>query len=143
MQVQLTAEATADEAPAPKKRKLAAKDSDIDPTGTPKADEESEMEDHVDAATEEGLENAVESTGAVPPAEPKIRTQLIVPVTSASCEVTPLLLQRVFAVRGVSVQQILLGLVDSNGVVTRCCLYNYIQPPLEGPGTANLELLDD
>lgn len=25
----------------------------------------------------------------------------------------------------------------------RSCLYNYIQAPLEGPGTANLELLDD
>jgi hypothetical protein len=75
--------------------------------------------------------------------EPKIRTQLLVPVSSAYAELTPELLQRFFLVRGVQVQQMILGLVDSNGVVTRCCLYNYIQAPLEGPGTANLELLDD
>ena len=40
-------------------------------------------------------------------------------------------------------QQLLLALVDANGVVTRCCCFNYVQAPLEGPGTATLELLDD
>ncbi len=39
--------------------------------------------------------------------------------------------------------QVLLTLVDSNGMVTRNCMYNYIQAPLEGPGTANIEVLDD
>ena len=74
---------------------------------------------------------------------PSIRTQLVVPVSSSYKELTPELLQRFFLVRGVQVQQMILGLVDSNGVVTRCCLFNYIQDPLEGPGTANLGLLDD
>ena len=72
-----------------------------------------------------------------------IRTQLVVPISSGYAQLTPELLQRFFLVRGVQVQQMILGLVDSNGVVTRCCLYNYIQAPLEGPGMANLELLDD
>lgn len=72
-----------------------------------------------------------------------MRTQIIVPISSACLELTPRLLHRMFSVRGVSAQQLLLALVDANGVVTRSCLYNYIQPPLEGPGTANLELLDD
>ncbi|KAL4439470.1 hypothetical protein ABPG77_008799 [Micractinium sp. CCAP 211/92] len=79
---------------------------------------------------------------AAPPAT-RLRTQIVVPVSSAYHELTPELLQLLFSVRGVQAQQLLLALVDSNGVVTRSCLYNYIQAPLEGPGTANLELLDD
>ncbi|PRW45540.1 hypothetical protein C2E21_5954 [Chlorella sorokiniana] len=77
------------------------------------------------------------------PDQPRLRTQVVVPVSSAYGQLTPALLQRLFSVRGVQAQQLLLALVDSNGVVTRSCLYNYIQAPLEGPGTANLELLDD
>ena len=139
------------------------------------------------------------SAAALPP---KQRTQIVVPVSSSHPQLTPELLQRLFSVRGVQAQQLLLALVDSNGVVTRrwepcmhagmlhvpllpcrclcccrqrrrrvfnppsacpalaaaqhaclrvclpgpapcSCLYNYIQAPLEGPGTANLELLDD
>lgn len=133
-------------------------------------------------------------------AQARLRTQVVVPVSSAYGQLTPELLQRLFSVRGVQAQQLLLALVDSNGVVTRrwavgpnaalgwcdcwgcsrhalctaealhclrryncaaaahapallswllllflpcSCLYNYIQAPLEGPGTANLELLDD
>lgn len=33
--------------------------------------------------------------------------------------------------------------LPSHPTLPRSCLYNYIQAPLEGPGTANLELLDD
>ena len=75
----------------------------------------------------------------------RTRTQILVPVSSACDHLTPELLQRLFniSLRGVAAQQLLLALVDSHGVVTRACLYNYIQSPLEGPGTANLELLDD
>lgn len=41
------------------------------------------------------------------------------PLSSAFHELTPELLQRLFSVRGVQAQQLLLALVDSNGVVTR------------------------
>ncbi len=75
--------------------------------------------------------------------QPGMRTQIVVPVSSACDHLTPQLLQRLFSVKGVQAQQLVLALVDSNGVVSRTCLYNYIQAPLEGPGTANLELLDD
>lgn len=71
------------------------------------------------------------------------RTQIIVPVSSSSKHLTPALLQSFFSIRGVTAQQLLLALVDGNGVVSRTCLYNYIQAPLEGPGTADLDLLDD
>jgi hypothetical protein len=104
------------------------------------AGEEEEQEEEMEGEKkEENPKSAAESKNI----EPVIRTQLLVPVSSASTVLTPELLQRFFLVRGVQVQQMILGLVDSNGVVTRCCLYNYIQAPLEGPGTANLELLDD
>lgn len=108
-----------------------------------------EREDEAEEIEEEERREEATNPSAAPetepqePIEPKIRTQLLVPVSSACAELTPELLQRFFLVRGVQVQQMILGLVDSNGVVTRCCLYNYIQAPLEGPGTANLELLDD
>ena len=71
------------------------------------------------------------------------RTQLVIPISSSCSELTPRLLQRFFAVRGVAVQQVILALVDGNATVSRCCLYNYIQAPLEGPGTAILQLLSD
>jgi hypothetical protein len=69
-----------------------------------------------------------------------VRTQLIVPLSSSYPDLTPLTLQRFFRVQGEEVQQLLLGLVDSNGVVSRSSLFNYIQSPLEGPGTAILDL---
>lgn len=103
-----------------------------------------EREEEAEEEEEEALKPAAAAQSEPQePVEPKIRTQLLVPVSSACAELTPELLQRFFLVRGVQVQQMILGLVDSNGVVTRCCLYNYIQAPLEGPGTANLKLLDD
>lgn len=140
---------------------------------------------------------AAAAVPAAPTAAPVLRTQIVVPVSSACRTLSPRLLQRFFDVRGVQAQQLLLAMVDSNGVVTRrcemvplfsrccagrlqstwhefgmlaivactpaqtfitailtqpglqsmplpcSCLYNYIQAPLEGPGTANLELLDD
>lgn len=76
-------------------------------------------------------------------AQPGTRTQIVVPVSSACDHLTPELLQRLFSIRGVKAQQLILALVDSHGVVSRTCMYNYIQAPLEGPGTATLELLDD
>ncbi|GAB4821387.1 hypothetical protein N2152v2_008433 [Parachlorella kessleri] len=75
--------------------------------------------------------------------QPGTRTQIVVPLSSACDHLTPELLQRLFSIKGVQAQQLILALVDSSGVVSRTCLYNYIQAPLEGPGTANLELLDD
>lgn len=110
-----------------------------------------EDEDDVDM-TDDGQENTL--TTSAPnnqntsetqqiQSQSKVRTQLIIPVSSASNKITPALLQTFFSVRGVQVQQMILGLVDSNGIVSRCCMYNYIQAPLEGPGTANLQLLDD
>lgn len=71
------------------------------------------------------------------------RTQILVPVSSGYPAITPELLQRLFSIRGVKAQQLLLALVDSHGVVTRNCLYNYIQAPLEGPGTADLVLMEE
>lgn len=71
------------------------------------------------------------------------RAQILVPVASSCQALTPALLHRLFAIRGASAQQLLLALVDENGVVSRTCLYNYIQSPLQGPGTADLDLLDD
>jgi len=73
----------------------------------------------------------------------KIRTSVLVPISSSNAEITPLLLQQLFSVKGVQAQALLLGLIDAHGVVTRSSLYNYIQAPLEGPGMANLELVDD
>ncbi len=105
--------------------------------------EEDEEEETAVEVEEEIAEEEPKAAEPQEPEEPKIRTQLLVPVSSSYAKLTPELLQRFFLVRGVQVQQMILGLVDSNGVVTRCCLYNYIQAPLEGPGTANLELLDD
>lgn len=78
-----------------------------------------------------------------PPPAPITRSQIIVPVGSACTSLTPALLQRFFSIRGVAAQQLLLALVDGNGMVSRTCLFNYIQAPLEGPGTADLDLLDD
>lgn len=71
------------------------------------------------------------------------RTQIVIPVSSSTKQLTPRLLQRFFGIRGVAAQQLILALVDSNGVPTQNVLYNYIQAPLEGPGMADLELLDD
>lgn len=59
------------------------------------------------------------ATAAAPAAAPVLRTQIVVPVSSACHALTPCLLQRFFDVRGVQAQQLLLALVDSNGVVTR------------------------
>lgn len=73
----------------------------------------------------------------------QVRIQIVVPLSSSSNELTPRLLRRVFAIKGVQAQQLLLAFVDANGNVSRTCLYNYIQSPLEGPGTADLELLDE
>ena len=47
------------------------------------------------------------------------RTQIVVPVSSSYAQLTPQLLQQLFSIRGVQAQQLLLALVDSNGVVTR------------------------
>lgn len=76
-------------------------------------------------------------------AQPGCRTQIIIPVSSSCSQLSPQLMHRLFRIRGVQAQQLVLALVDGNGVVSRTCLYNYIQAPLEGPGSANLELLDD
>ena len=101
-------------------------------------------------ATLSGDEDAPESVGPADgtaegagPAERVTRTQILVPVSSACTCLTPALLRSFFSIRGVSAQQLLLALVDPNGVVSRTCLYNYIQAPLEGPGTADLDVLDD
>lgn len=89
---------------------------------------------------------AIAAVAAAPVPAPPMRgeqTQVIVPVSSACTSLTPRLLSRTFSISGETAQQLLLALVDSHGAVTRSCLYNYIQSPLEGPGTADLELLDD
>lgn len=106
--------------------------------------EESKDEDAIDNA-EESFSKAVVDGKTPPECKPKgrIRTQLVIPVSSSCMRFSPRLLQKFFSVRGVSVQQVILALVDANATVSRCCLYNYIQPPLEGPGTATLEMLLD
>lgn len=86
---------------------------------------------------DDGLENPTTAPA------PTLRTSIMVPISSSSAEITPLLMQRLFNVKGVQAQALLLGLIDAHGVVTRSSLYNYIQTPLEGPGMANLELVDD
>ena len=73
---------------------------------------------HQQAPEAVGAAAAVDAAAALPP---KLRTQILVPVSSACRQLTPRLLQRLFAVRGVQAQQLLLALVDSNGVVTRRC----------------------
>lgn len=83
------------------------------------------------AAAPEQAAAAGEAAGeaeAVPaaPVEPTIRTQILVPVSSGYGGITPELLQRLFCIRGVKAQQLLLALVDSNGVVTR----RWAVPPL-------------
>lgn len=94
------------------------------------------------AATDPSQQAAVVSP-PTPSLAVRRRTQILVPISSDCSSLTPRLLARLFSIRGVSAQQLLLALVDGNGVVSRTCLFNYIQAPLEGPGTADLELLDD
>ena len=65
-------------------------------------------------------------------------SELIVPVSSACTCLTPTVLHSLCRLGHGRVHQVILGLVDSNGVVTRCCLYDYIQAPLGGTGTAQL-----
>lgn len=86
---------------------------------------------------------AAPSALAQPASLPKgwrTRTQIVVPVSSASGRLTPRALSRMFCVRGVDAQQMLLALVDGHGVVSRTSMYNYIQAPLEGAGMADLVL---
>lgn len=65
-------------------------------------------------------------------------SELIVPVGSSCTCLTPTILHSLCRLGHGRVHQVILGLVDSNGVVTRCCLYDYIQAPLGGTGTAQL-----
>jgi hypothetical protein len=60
--------------------------------------------------------------------------QLVVPVSSSLSMLTPRLVHRVCSLGHGTARQMILGLVDSNGVVSRCCLYDYIQAPLEASG---------
>ncbi|KAI8112416.1 hypothetical protein M9434_003739 [Picochlorum sp. BPE23] len=60
--------------------------------------------------------------------------QLVVPVSSSLSMLTPRLVHRVCSLGHGTARQVILGLVDSNGVVSRCCLYDYIQAPLEASG---------
>ena len=127
----------------------AAEYSADEDAGLAKNDDEEEEEEEDDDDQEDVPQPPQPSSKNPPPLSTTeetattVRAQLVIPVSSAHAGLTPELLRRFFAVRGVQVQQLILGLVDSNGVVTRCCLYNYIQAPLEGPGTATLELLDE
>lgn len=65
-------------------------------------------------------------------------SELIVPVSSSCTCLTPRVVHSLCRLGHGRVHQVILGLVDSNGVVTRCCLYDYIQAPLGGTGTAQL-----
>ena len=61
-------------------------------------------------------------------------TQLVVPVSSSMTTLTPRLVHGVCSLGHGTARQVILGIVDSNGVVSRCCLYDYIQAPLEASG---------
>lgn len=66
--------------------------------------------------------------------------QILIPMSSSCHALTPRVMARFFAIKGEAVQQLLLALVDTFGIVTRTSLYNYIQMPLEGSGMAALKL---
>ena len=65
--------------------------------------------------------------------------QLLIPFGSDYASLTPQKLHQVCKLGHGKVHQVILGLVDSHGVVTRCCMYDYIQAPLGGTGTAPLQ----
>lgn len=71
--------------------------------------------------------------------ETREETQLLVPVGSSNNKLTPELLHSIPKLGHGLVHQVILCLVDSHGVVTRCCIYDYIQAPLGGSGTAALQ----
>lgn len=64
--------------------------------------------------------------------------QILVPVSSSFNNLTPRRIHTMCSLGHTLAQQVILCLVDSNGVVTRCCLYDYIQAPLGGAGEATL-----
>jgi hypothetical protein len=61
-------------------------------------------------------------------------TQVLVPVSSGLRYLTPRVIHSLCALGHGVAQQVFLCLCDSNGVVTRCCLYDYIQGPLSTRG---------
>lgn len=64
--------------------------------------------------------------------------QILIPVSSGLMDLTPRILHRMCSLGHKLAQQVILCMVDSNGVVTRCCLYDYIQAPLGTTGEAAL-----
>ena len=64
--------------------------------------------------------------------------QILIPVSSGLMDLTPRILHRMCSLGHRLAQQVILCMVDSNGVVTRCCLYDYIQAPLGTTGEAAL-----
>jgi hypothetical protein len=61
-------------------------------------------------------------------------TQVLVPVSSGTMNLTPRVMHSLCELGKGIAQQVLLSVVDSNGTATRCCLYDYIQGPLSTRG---------
>ena len=62
------------------------------------------------------------------------RTQVLVPVSSGTRNLTPRVMHSLCELGKGIAHQVLLSVVDSNGTATRCCLYDYIQGPLSTRG---------
>jgi hypothetical protein len=60
--------------------------------------------------------------------------QVLVPVSSGTRALTPRVMHSLCELGKGVAQQVLLSVVDSNGTVTRCCLYDYVQGPLASRG---------
>lgn len=67
-----------------------------------------------------------------------VHKQILVPISSSFNSLTPRMIHTMCSLGHALAQQVIMCLVDSHGVVTRCCVYDYIQAPLEGSGEALL-----
>lgn len=97
-------------------------------------------EDMVVIQTEEGIKDTKETVFQTETVQPRQTTrQIVVPVSSSCTEVlTPRVIHTMCSLGHALAQQVIMCLVDSHGVVTRCCVYDYIQAPLGGTGEALL-----
>jgi hypothetical protein len=81
---------------------------------------------------------AMETTDSSVKEKNAVVKQILIPVSSGLMDLTPRILHRMCSLGHRLAQQVILCMVDSNGVVTRCCLYDYIQAPLGTTGEAAL-----
>ena len=102
----------------------------------PEGDEDVVIVQTEDGVKEDTKETVYAETGTTP-SQNTVR-QILVPISSSFDALTPRIIHTMCSLGHELAQQVIMCLVDSNGVVTRCCVYDYIQAPLEGTGEAAL-----